>query len=157
MIIFKANFHNQVCVEYEKNVFSEYHNHSNNKNVFDDPSNFVLIERVDRIKQASSQPSLEYLYEWIKAESREIEAFIEAIDQRDKYESYKAKTHDKQKADTSELQKVLAGKTTLKGIFSRKSKAEEVESLERHIAQVMNNLIPEILTINFRLARILKV
>jgi len=130
-----ANFHNQVCVEYEKNVFSEYHNHSNNKNVFDDPSNFVLIERVDRIKQASSQPSLEYLYEWIKAESREIEAFIEAIDQRDKYESYKAKTHDKQKADTSELQKVLAGKTTLKGIFSRKSKAEEVESLERHIAQ----------------------
>jgi len=36
-----------------------------------------------------------------------------------------------------ELQKVLAGKTTLKGIFSRKSKEEEVSSLERHIAQVI--------------------
>ncbi len=116
-----------------------------------------MIERVDRIKGAATQPSLEYLYEWIKAESREIEAFIEAIDQRDKYESYKAKTFDKQKSDTSELQKVLAGKTTLKGIFSRKSKAEEVESLERHIAQVIKGLRDEVIMIIFRLVRILKV
>jgi len=68
-----AQFHNQVCVEYEKNVFAEYHNSSNGKNIFNDPTNFVMAERVDKIKQASSQPSLEYLYEWIKVESREIE------------------------------------------------------------------------------------
>jgi len=138
-----AQFHNQVCVEYEKNVFSEYHNSSNGKNIFSDPTNFALIERVDKIKTASSQPSLEYLYEWIKVESREIEAFIEAINQRDKYESLKSKNQDKQKSDTLELQKVLAGKTTLKGIFSRKSKEEEVSSLEKHIAQAgkeMENL-----------------
>jgi len=57
-------------------VFSEYHNSSNGKNIFSDPTNFALIERVDKIKTASSQPSLEYLYEWIKVESREIEVNI---------------------------------------------------------------------------------
>ena len=146
-----AQFHTQVCVEYEKNIFSEYHNHSNEKNIFSDPTNFVLNERIEKIKGASSQPSLEYLYEWIKVESREIEvnwrcfkilikqAFIEAITQRDRYDALKVKTQDKQKSDTLELQKVLAGKTTFKGLFSRKSKEEEVSSLEKQIADVIIN------------------
>jgi len=62
---------------------------------------------------------------------------LEAINQRDKYDSLKSKNQDKQKSDTLELQKVLAGKTTLKGIFSRKSKEEEVSTLEKQIAQVL--------------------
>ena len=62
---------------------------------------------------------------------------MEAINQRDKYDSLKSKNQDKQKSDTLELQKVLAGKTTLKGIFSRKSKEEEVSTLEKQIAQVL--------------------
>jgi hypothetical protein len=32
-----------------------------------------LNDRADKIKQAVHEPSLEYLYEWIKIESREIE------------------------------------------------------------------------------------
>jgi len=36
-----------------------------------------------------------------------------------------------------ELQKVLAGKTTFKGLFSRKSKEEEVSTLEKAIADVI--------------------
>jgi len=74
------------------------------------------------------------LYEWIKIESREIEAFLEAITQLETYEKAKAKAHDRQKSDTLELQKVLAGKTTFKGLFSRKSKEEEVQTLEKSIA-----------------------
>ena len=68
-----ATFHNQVCTEYEKNVFSEYHNNTSGKNIFTSPANEKIGENVDKIKLASTQPSLEYLYEWIKLESREIE------------------------------------------------------------------------------------
>ena len=68
-----AQFHNQVLVEYEKNVFSEYHNGSSDKNIFGDPTNFVLNDRADKVKEGAVQPSLEYLYEWIKVESREID------------------------------------------------------------------------------------
>jgi len=129
-----ATFHNQVCTEYEKNVFSEYHNNTAGKNIFTCATNENIGENVDKIKLASTQPSLEYLYEWIKIESREIEAFLEAITQLETYEKAKAKAHDRQKSDTLELQKVLAGKTTFKGLFSRKSKEEEVQTLEKSIA-----------------------
>ena len=61
---------------------------------------------------------------------------MEAINQRDKYEGLKNKAQDKQKSDTLDLQKVLAGKTTIKTFFSRKPKEEEVGNLEKHIAQV---------------------
>jgi len=61
---------------------------------------------------------------------------LEAITQLEKYESAKAKCQDRQKSDTLELQKVLAGKTTFKGLFSRKSKEEEVSTLEKAIADV---------------------
>lgn len=128
-----ALFHNNVALEYEKHVFSEYHNNAAGKNVFSDPNNIALNDRADKIKAAVHEPSLEYLYEWLKIESREIEAFIEAINQRDKYENLKNKTHDKQKSDTLELQKVLQGKTTMKTLFSRKPKEEEVSALEKSI------------------------
>ena len=68
-----ALFHNNVCLEYEKNVFSEYHNNTPGKNVFSDPNNIALNDRADKLKQAVHEPSLEYLYEWLKIESREIE------------------------------------------------------------------------------------
>lgn len=71
-----ALFHNNVCLEYEKNVFSEYHNNTAGKNVFTDPNNIVLNEKADKIKAAVHEPSLEYLYEWLKIESREIDVEI---------------------------------------------------------------------------------
>lgn len=68
-------FHNQVCVEYEKNVFSEYHGNAQGKNVFAAVESPDLVEKADKIKQASNTPSLEYLYEWLKIECGEIEVY----------------------------------------------------------------------------------
>jgi len=46
------------------------------------------------------------------------------------------KAQEKQKSETEDLHKVLAGKTTMKTLFSKKSKEEEVQELEKNIALV---------------------
>jgi len=56
--------------EYEKNVFSEYHGNKENKGVFSDPQNSKIIEKIEELKE---QQSVEYFYEWIQIEGRDIE------------------------------------------------------------------------------------
>jgi len=48
----------------------------------------------------------------------------------------KIKAQERQKSETEDLHKVLAGKTTMKTLFSKKSKEEEVQQLEKNIALV---------------------
>lgn len=63
-------------------------------------------------------------------------AFIEAVQQRDKYEQIKVKLLEKQRHDTIEYQKLVSGKTTLKSLMSRKTKDEDILTVEKQIAQV---------------------
>ena len=49
----------------------------------------------------------------------------------------RAKLQSKVKSDTEELQKILAGKSTLKTVFSSKSKDHHASENEKHIAQVV--------------------
>ena len=61
---------------------------------------------------------------------------MEAIEQKDTYESLKSKAQSKQKSESEDLQKVMDGKSTMKGLFLRKSKDEEKSELESKIARV---------------------
>ena len=80
--------------------------------------------------------SFELILDLIRLENIEIKAFLETIEQKEKYESIRSKLQDKQRSDTQEMQKILAGKTTFKTVFSRKSKDEEISLLEKSLAEV---------------------
>lgn len=62
--------------------------------------------------------------------------FLQAIEQRDKCQASKEKLIEKQRSLGVELQGLLAGKTTMKSLISRKDKSSEVEACERHIEEV---------------------
>jgi len=78
---------------------------------------------------------LEKVYDFMKSESHEIDAFVEAISMRDKYDQYRLKMQERQKSETSELQKLIGGKTTFKTLFSGKSKEEDISNLEKQIVR----------------------
>ena len=61
---------------------------------------------------------------------------MEAIEQKDTYDALKVKAQSKQKSEAEDLQKVMEGKSTMKGLFLRKSKDEEKTDIEGKIAKV---------------------
>lgn len=61
---------------------------------------------------------------------------MEALNQREKYENLKLKTLEKQKSETEDLHKLVSGKKTLKSMFTKKTKEEEIAELEKTIAAV---------------------
>ena len=77
----------------------------------------------------------------IRLENIEIKAFLETIEQKEKYENIRSKLQDKQRSDTQEMQKILAGKTTFKTVFSRKSKDEEISLIEKSLAEVLFDIL----------------
>jgi len=65
---------------------------------------------------------------------------IEALSQRDHYHQLKVKTEEKQKNENSELQNVVAGKTTIRTLFfkiTKKSKEDSIHSIENAISKVI--------------------
>lgn len=48
---------------------------------------------------------------------------------------------EKIKSDTKQVQKLAEGKTTFKGLFSTKSKAEQAADTEKHITEVTWNYV----------------
>ena len=61
---------------------------------------------------------------------------LEAISMKDKYEQLKLKANEKKRNESQELHNVLAGKTTLKGVFSVKKKEDQASNLEKSLSQV---------------------
>lgn len=55
---------------------------------------------------------------------------------QENYANLKQKAQDKQKSDAEDLQKVLSGKSTVKGVFLRKTKEEETKELEKQLEKV---------------------
>jgi len=122
-------------VEYEKNCTAEYTGNKESKFVFNQPNNLKLTSTISKLRESAKKDSLEKIHEFIKQESYEIGSFLEAISMREKYDTYRTKTQEKQKSETSDLQKIIGGKTTFKTIFSTKSKEEEISSLEKQIVK----------------------
>lgn len=67
-----------------------------------------------------SNPFLDY-YNWIVGEINDIESLQEAIKGRDHIHSTKKKIESKKNSDTEELNKLNAGKKTLKTLFKSSS------------------------------------
>ena len=61
---------------------------------------------------------------------------MEANATRDKYDQLRLKAQDKLKSETNDLQKIIVGKSTMKSMFSRKSKEDEISVLEKQIVKV---------------------
>lgn len=70
--VLQALFHNLTMVPYEKNVFSEYHNNKEGRNVFYDTTDQRIAESADRLKGINRE-SYEYINEFIEQEAREID------------------------------------------------------------------------------------
>ena len=67
-----ANLHHAAYVPYEKNIFSEYHDNKDDKNVFSN-ANEGQTEAAEKLKDAATRDSVEHIYEWIEQDSREID------------------------------------------------------------------------------------
>jgi predicted RNase H-like nuclease (RuvC/YqgF family) len=73
---------------------------------------------------------------WIKDEIIDFHSLVEAISQRELIESWKSKAENKKRSCQSTLDKLNAGKKTLKTLFkSASSKANEITNLTQTIAQ----------------------
>lgn len=72
----------------------------------------------------------------LSKEIREIKAFLETYKAKSFYEGHKKKIQDKQKEYKIEMQEALMGKTTIKSIFSRKTKAEFLLNLEQILSEI---------------------
>ncbi len=59
--------------EYEKYVLAEYHNHHLGKSVFRDEEESKMNVNMGKFDEIQKEDSIEYLYEWIKMESRDIQ------------------------------------------------------------------------------------
>lgn len=124
------------CEEYERNILAEYHDHKEDVFVFNDAKDAVKFqERIEKIKGGSENNSIESLCIWIKSEKIEIEAFLEAIAQRDKYDALKNKVQEKQSLLSVEIQNIIGGKSSIKSFLLGKSKEDEVAVLDKQLAE----------------------
>lgn len=127
-------FQNHVMTEYERDIIGEYQNFNAPRGVFSDPNNQQQLDQVARMKTAIGNESLEHFDTWIILEYREIETLLEAIAQKEKYESYKSKTIARQKSLTTDVQEISTGQFNFKTIFTSKTKGELMAEMNEQIA-----------------------
>lgn len=107
---------------------------SNNRVVSNTDDNKVR-DTLDKIPEHLDNP-FRNLKHWIKEEIIDFHAIVEAIGQREALEGAKTKAETKRKNSQSTLDKLNAGKKTLKTFFkSASSKAGEITNLTQAIAQ----------------------
>jgi len=139
-----------MCSDFEKRVVNGYQGTNSISTAGSETYIADTKEKANKVKETGQAEPIEYLHAWIKLEGREIEAFLEAIGQREKYIALKAKTLDKQRSAAKTLDKVVEGKSTIKTMFSKRGKDEEIEILEKEIAnykkeiELLNTLIDKI-------------
>jgi len=139
-----------MCTDFEKKVLSGYQSMASISTIGSDTYLSDIKDKAHKLKESGQAEPMEYLHAWIKLEGREIEAFLEAIGQREKYITLKGKLLEKQRSANRTLDKVIEGKNTLKTLFSLKGKEEEIEALEKEIGnckkevELLNVLIEKI-------------
>lgn len=65
-----------------------------------------------------------------------LKAFQDALNSKALYENIREKILLKQKEEKLDLQKFLAGKTTLKSVFQSGSREDRIKAAENEIAEV---------------------
>ncbi|CAD8163391.1 unnamed protein product [Paramecium octaurelia] len=86
------------------------------------------------------QNEFQSLYQEIKKESKQVRAFLETMIQREKYEQQKVFYEQKQKELQIQLQEVLAGKSSIKNLFSTTKKEDQIAKLQVQIDQVCKDI-----------------
>lgn len=82
------------------------------------------------------QNSFESLATWIRGEQLDLKAMMEAVDKRDEVEGMKTKLENKKKSDSTELDKLSAGKKTMGTLLKGASgKQDRITNLQNSIAQ----------------------
>jgi len=66
-------FHETVCVQYEKNIFNEYHDHTENGKVFSDSQNSKISSNASNFASSGKKETIEFLEKWVEFESGEVE------------------------------------------------------------------------------------
>jgi hypothetical protein len=100
-----------------------------------DSDNNTMKEQIDNLSRKVSNPFIRFKF-WVKEEIIDLNSLIEAIGHKNSLESRKSKLETKIKNTNSELEKLNAGKKTLKTIFkSQNGKANTITSLTTFIAQ----------------------
>jgi len=121
-------FHQAMSVGYEKTVLSKIQTQPTS--VFDNTESGELEGRVEGVKQAGEYGSIEYLHAWMKAETREIGAFLEAIKQKEEYDDKRTKATQRWTSTTRSLENAQQGRRSIKAMLTFKSPEQEATILE---------------------------
>ena len=118
------------CIEkYEESCLNHFVDNNANKLIVGDFANTTLKDKINEVVE-QQQNSYEVLSTWIKGEVLDLKAMLEAIDKRDEVESMKNKLENKKKSDSASLDKLSAGKSTMKTMFKGASgKQNEITTL----------------------------
>ncbi|CAD8056925.1 unnamed protein product [Paramecium sonneborni] len=122
--------------EYENNVLLEYVEQKERlifaNLIQNEDAQGLINQYCDLLKE----PKFQELYQEVRKEGKQLKAFLETFAEREKYESQKANAESRQKELQLELQEVLAGKTTIRTLFSKGKKEDHITKLQQQIADV---------------------
>lgn len=114
--------------EYEKNCISEYSKDQIYEYLNDQNESVMPISQINNQRQNTDymptyvdDSGFKELETNIKNELLSIDAMQDSLKQKQEYEQLKKKNQNKQKELELELQKMVAGKKTLKTIFTKSS------------------------------------
>lgn len=111
-----------------------------NNFIVGDPSCPEIKEKCEEMSKDLSNPFLDF-HQWILGEIADVEALQEAIHCRDKTIQHKGKLESKKKSDQEELNKLEAGKKTIKTLFkSTSGKQTKITTLTTGIAQLEKDI-----------------
>jgi DNA repair exonuclease SbcCD ATPase subunit len=111
-----------------------------NRYVVGDPSCPELKNNCEQLSDELKNPFLEF-HNWILGEISDIESLQESIQCRDRTIAHRGKLESKKKANIEELNKLNAGKKTLKSIFkSASGKQTKITELTAMIAQLEKDI-----------------
>jgi len=116
------------------NIYSNENIHGHYKMISDSDNN-TMKELIENLSQKVSNPFIRFKY-WVKEEIIDLHSLLQAVGQKNSLESKKHKLEVKIKNANAELEKLNAGKKTLKTIFkSQSGKASTITTLTTFVAQ----------------------
>lgn len=126
----------ECMAKFEEEGLAQYADSNYNKFIVGDPSSPELKNQCEEMSKYLTNPFYDF-HNWVLGEISDIEALQEAIQCRDRTIALKGKLEAKKKAETEELNKLNAGKKTLKTIFkSASGKQSKITTLSSNISQL---------------------
>ncbi|CAD8144958.1 unnamed protein product [Paramecium octaurelia] len=122
--------------QYENTLLLEYVEQKEKLPFTNIIQNEEVKELIDQYCELLKDPKLNQLYQEVRKEGKQLKAFLETFSEREKYEYQKANAESRQKELELALQEVLAGKTTIRTLFSKGKKDDNIAKLQYQITEV---------------------